>query len=1120
VNDYFNHDTNRFAKLTKARAEQVNAVLDELVIGLNKLPGENENNYSTRNYIATDTGAVNAYAGSLSHVSGAYVEGQEIFIKVASTNTGACTLNVSGIGDILIKHIGGYDLYAGDIQAGYILQARYTGAYWQYLGTSSVATALAQSYAVASAASASDAATSASNALTSETNALASENKAQKWADETWDVEVEAGKYSAKHWATEAENLVTQVVIYRGTWDASGGVYPTSPSTGDYYIISVAGTISGTVYAVGDGMIYNGATWDKIDNTDAVTSVAGRTGAVTLTISDLTDVASLLRSDQDDTFTGNTLTVAGSFNLASTVPRIWFLESGVNTDQGYWRISADQEAFYGRIFSDDFVNNTNWLEIQRSGTGTGIAVDSIDLTAAAINLNGIVSATDYRILGNGYLSAQGDAYFNTDSNNNETGKSFIWGTNRASSTGGTELMRLSDSGLLTLQTNGLVTAILDGATQTHISLWGADSNIAAAADMNFYIDSNNNSTTAVFEWLKDSPNTTGAISLMTLTEAGVLTVGDYATTLGGQINITGTTINKQGIIKCTNGNLHVDADSTAILYLNYYTGSGGINFGNGASGSVGSITNTGNLSISGDMFLGDNRGYTLGTGNDISHFWDGTNYLIDFQTINNSLLIRNVANTNQLQFNVSTGNMIIAGTLTTGVAATASTPTHVWVETGNDSIIKKQTPTNFISNMGLPTLSANNTFTGTNTFNAIPAFNGGTTGVSAPFTVDSTFKVTNLNADLLDGYNSSTAAGNSTVVVRNASGYVYANYFNSTSGTTATTPTNIWIETGSDSFFRKQTPAQFITNLGLPTLSANNTFTGIPAFNGGTSGASAPFTVDSTFVVTNLNADLLDGVNGASYARSDTADTISGVLTFSAIPAFNGGTSGASAPFTVDSNFVVTNLNAQYFNGLQTSQFLRSDTSSTITGNLTATGYFDTGVAATATSPSNVWVETGSDGIIRKQTQANFISNLGLNVVGPVFSAYRTSPDITITTTAAEMIYNIEIYDTASAYNTTTGRFTPNVAGYYLMSYQGTVSGGATQIVTLGFRRNSAFTVTNATSEQSNITSGQLANYGFSAIYYLNGSTDYVSVWALTSTGTASFKFAGIPTFSGTFLRS
>ena len=73
-------------------------------------------------------------------------------------------------------------------------------------------------------------------------------------------------------------------VSYQGTWDASAGTPPTStPSKGWYYIVTVAGgtSLSGiTDWKVGDWAIYNGASWDKVDNTDAIASWNGRTGAV------------------------------------------------------------------------------------------------------------------------------------------------------------------------------------------------------------------------------------------------------------------------------------------------------------------------------------------------------------------------------------------------------------------------------------------------------------------------------------------------------------------------------------------------------------------------------------------------------------------------------------------------------------------------------------------------------------------------------------------------------------------------------------------------------------------------------------------------------------------------
>ena len=80
---------------------------------------------------------------------------------------------------------------------------------------------------------------------------------------------------------------------YKGTWDASTN-NPTLTSSvgtkGDYYVVSVAGNtnLNGeTLWGVGDWAVFNGTVWQKVDNTDAVTSVNGYTGAVVLSYSDV-----------------------------------------------------------------------------------------------------------------------------------------------------------------------------------------------------------------------------------------------------------------------------------------------------------------------------------------------------------------------------------------------------------------------------------------------------------------------------------------------------------------------------------------------------------------------------------------------------------------------------------------------------------------------------------------------------------------------------------------------------------------------------------------------------------------------------------------------------------------
>jgi len=100
----------------------------------------------------------------------------------------------------------------------------------------------------------------------------------------------------------------------------------------------------------------------------------------------------------------------------------------------------------------------------------------------------------------------------------------------------------------------------------------------------------------------------------------------------------------------------------------------------------------------------------------------------------------------------------------------------------------------------------------------------------------------------------------------------------------------------------------------LQTISANAILETIKTVDGSGSG---------------LNADILDGIDSASFARVDSAST------FTTVPAFNGGESGVTSPFTVNSTTLVTNLNADLLDGQQGSYY---KTSSNIDYNNTTSG--------------------------------------------------------------------------------------------------------------------------------------------------------------------------------------
>ena len=102
-----------------------------------------------------------------------------------------------------------------------------------------------------------------------------------------------AGKYLTTNGSVLSWDNVAGGLDYQGTWNASTNA-PTLASgvgtNGYYYITATAGStnLDGiTDWQIGDWLLFNGTVWQKIDQSNLVTSVAGRTGAITLTTADV-----------------------------------------------------------------------------------------------------------------------------------------------------------------------------------------------------------------------------------------------------------------------------------------------------------------------------------------------------------------------------------------------------------------------------------------------------------------------------------------------------------------------------------------------------------------------------------------------------------------------------------------------------------------------------------------------------------------------------------------------------------------------------------------------------------------------------------------------------------------
>ncbi|HLP18891.1 MAG TPA: hypothetical protein VK174_01245, partial [Chitinophagales bacterium] len=112
----------------------------------------------------------------------------------------------------------------------------------------------------------------------------------------------------------------------------------------------------------------------------------------------------------------------------------------------------------------------------------------------------------------------------------------------------------------------------------------------------------------------------GNVGIGTTTPGAALSLqGDRVATFGPnsgwaatlRIGGNGGSADNNASIATTNGNMHIDPASGGFgTYINWYKGTGGINFGNGATTGIGSIDNAGNTNFSG--YINSSAGFRVG----------------------------------------------------------------------------------------------------------------------------------------------------------------------------------------------------------------------------------------------------------------------------------------------------------------------------------------------------------------------------------------------------------------------------------------------------------------------------------------------------------------------------
>jgi hypothetical protein len=157
-------------------------------------------------------------------------------------------------------------------------------------------------------------------------------------------------------------------VNYKGLWSPSTNTpdLTTVAPKGNYYICTTAGTRFDIDFQIGDWIISEGTTWSKVDNTDAVSSVFGRTGNITAQLGDYN--TSLVPENGNLYFTEARVraTPLTGYALGSNAPIV-----AADTVLGaFGKVQAQLDAKQGSLVSGTNIKTVEGVNI----TGSGNAV--------------------------------------------------------------------------------------------------------------------------------------------------------------------------------------------------------------------------------------------------------------------------------------------------------------------------------------------------------------------------------------------------------------------------------------------------------------------------------------------------------------------------------------------------------------------------------------------------------------------------------------------------------------------------------------------------------------------------------------------------------------------------
>lgn len=194
-----------------------------------------------------------------------------------------------------------------------------------------------------------------------------------------------------------------------------------------------------------------------------------------------------------------------------------------------------------------------------------------------------------------------------------------------------------------------------------------------------------------------------------------------------------------------------------------------------------------------------------------------------------------------------------------------------------------------------------------------------------------------------------------------------------------------------------------------------------------------------------------------------------------------------------------------------------SDNGFITTGNITGTNLIGNVVATTVSATGNV-----TSAIVNANTIYLGGNLLTINNATTPVGFRATTPVTNMSVnngTQATMLYGTEEVDTNNAYDPATGEFTPDVAGYYAVTwYIVTTVNGANELLA---NLNKNGTLVAWGTNQTVATAHWNGIGGSASMIYLNGTTDNLSIALFNNSGSTATILAssGLSYFSAYLIR-